>query len=69
MKIVLESDKANPVTGPAEIHYVPEQVPGKFQVPEEVSVTRGSYLHTRTCALTYSSSFLIDIYRFINRIT
>ena len=36
----MESDRANPVTGPVEIHYVPEQVPGKFQTPEEVSQSK-----------------------------
>jgi len=34
---VLQSDKASPITGPVEIHYVPEQVSGKFKIPEEVS--------------------------------
>lgn len=35
VSVVLETDKPNPVTAPAEIHYVPEQVPGKFKIPTE----------------------------------
>ncbi|CAL1294671.1 unnamed protein product [Larinioides sclopetarius] len=35
VSVVLETDKPNPVTAPAEIHYVPEQVPGKFKIPSE----------------------------------
>ncbi|XP_067119401.1 histidine ammonia-lyase-like [Centruroides vittatus] len=35
VSVVLETDRANPVTGPAEIHYIPEQVPGKFSLPDE----------------------------------
>ncbi|XP_054710464.1 histidine ammonia-lyase-like [Uloborus diversus] len=41
LSVVLETDKANPVTGPAEIHYVPEQVPGKFKIPSEYLVLDG----------------------------
>ncbi|XP_015925296.1 histidine ammonia-lyase [Parasteatoda tepidariorum] len=35
VSVVLETDRPNPVTAPAEIHYVPEQVPGKFTAPSE----------------------------------
>lgn len=41
LSVVLETDKESPVTGPAEIHYVPEQVPGKFKIPSEFYVMDG----------------------------
>lgn len=33
VSVVLDSDRSNPVLGPAEVRYVPEQEPGKFRAP------------------------------------
>ncbi|KAG8192722.1 hypothetical protein JTE90_009745 [Oedothorax gibbosus] len=41
VSVVLETDKPNPVTAPAEIHYVPEQVPGKFKGSSEFMTLDG----------------------------
>ncbi|GIX77223.1 histidine ammonia-lyase [Caerostris darwini] len=41
VSVVLETDKPNPVTAPAEIHYVPEQVPGKFRPPSDFMTLDG----------------------------
>ncbi|RWS07028.1 histidine ammonia-lyase-like protein [Dinothrombium tinctorium] len=37
VSVVLESDRPNPVTAPAEIRYIPEQVPGIYTTAEEAS--------------------------------
>ncbi|XP_064457768.1 histidine ammonia-lyase-like isoform X2 [Ornithodoros turicata] len=42
VSVVLETDKPSPVTGPAEITYIPEQVPGKFKAPTQVMVLDGN---------------------------
>lgn len=44
ISVVLERDGVNPVTGPAEIPYVPEQVPGCFRSAEEFLVLDGNSL-------------------------
>ncbi|ELT90734.1 hypothetical protein CAPTEDRAFT_167650 [Capitella teleta] len=46
VSVVLLSDKSNPKTGPEEIPYVPEQVPGKFVSPTEFISLDGN---TLTC--------------------
>ncbi|GFQ97828.1 histidine ammonia-lyase [Trichonephila clavata] len=45
VSVVLETDKPNPVTAPAEIHYVPEQVPGKFRLPSDYLTLDGYNLN------------------------
>ncbi|RWS30495.1 histidine ammonia-lyase-like protein [Leptotrombidium deliense] len=44
ISVVLESDKPNPVSGPAEIRYVPEQVPSDYQGDEDYIYVDGESL-------------------------
>ncbi|XP_054163197.1 histidine ammonia-lyase-like [Oppia nitens] len=44
VSVVLHSDKANPVTGPVEIHYIPEQVPTNYKPPEQFTSLDGNNL-------------------------
>lgn len=44
LSVVLETDRPSPVTGPAEITYVPEQVPGKFKPPTQMITIDGNNL-------------------------
>ncbi|XP_075553710.1 histidine ammonia-lyase-like [Dermacentor variabilis] len=44
LSVVLETDRPSPVTGPAEITYVPEQVPGKFKPPTQIVTIDGNNL-------------------------
>ncbi|CAG2105925.1 unnamed protein product [Medioppia subpectinata] len=44
VSVVLHSDKASPVTGPVEIHYIPEQVSGKYKPPEQYLSLDGNSL-------------------------
>lgn len=44
LSVVLETDRPSPVTGPAEITYVPEQVPGKFKPPTQIITIDGNNL-------------------------
>ncbi|XP_013388388.1 histidine ammonia-lyase-like [Lingula anatina] len=37
VSVVLESDVSSPITGPVEVTYIPEQVPGSYILPNEVS--------------------------------
>lgn len=46
VSVVLKSDHESPVTGPAEIRYVPEQVPGMFKAPSEYIALDGFSLGT-----------------------
>ncbi|XP_022667971.1 histidine ammonia-lyase-like isoform X2 [Varroa jacobsoni] len=39
VSVVLESDRPSPITGPQELNYVPEMVPGDFKSPaQEISI-------------------------------
>ncbi|XP_074646941.1 histidine ammonia-lyase-like isoform X2 [Tubulanus polymorphus] len=44
VSVVLESDKSNPVTGPAEVKFIPEQVPNKSKPPSDAIALDGCSL-------------------------
>ncbi|XP_013407515.1 histidine ammonia-lyase [Lingula anatina] len=44
VSVVLESDVSSPITGPVEVTYIPEQVPGSYILPNEYIHLDGSSL-------------------------
>ncbi|CAH1783270.1 unnamed protein product [Owenia fusiformis] len=61
VSVVLKSDKSSPITGPVEIPYVPEQVPGRFKAPLDYLSLDGFSLTTDDLVLLGKGRYKIQL--------